>query len=244
MKIFVLHWNEEVVLEKGRDGLVPATRRKLALRNASERSESLLGGYLKLDGVTKGSTLKLGNLCSHRSGEEVGVTLLARDDLQDLVDDGTEVEIQQSISLVHDLCNVQERSMKSSRSERELRTHQILEGAEREAFGVLEMILQTARSGHNDVRLLGEGNLLAHGVHPSDNRGHTHSNPRAEREELVGDLVCQLPESLQHAVSSRSLADSPRDTKSPSGSQNASKETTGLIPQRLEDGQREGGRLS
>jgi hypothetical protein len=107
VEVLVLHGNEEVVLEEGRDGLVPVqdSEGESVLRKPSSkaRPRNELGRNLELDGVAEGGALELGDLGGHRSGEEVGVALLARKDLEDLVDDWAEVEVEETISLVHDL---------------------------------------------------------------------------------------------------------------------------------------------
>lgn len=129
------------------------------------------------------------------------MTLLARDDLEDLVDHRSEVKVEQTISLVHDLQIFRQTSALRSSPNAIARTDQILECAQGEALGVLEMILQTSRSSDNDVGFLGEGDLLTHGVHTSDNSGNSYSYARAEGQELVGDLVSQLPVSVQRQIS-------------------------------------------
>lgn len=86
------------------------------------------------------------------------------------------------------------------------------------------MVLQSSRCSNDDVRLLGERNSLRHGVHPSYDYGHSNSNARAERRELLCNLVCQLPVPMRlhqpplsplarkietHLVGARTQANSP-----------------------------------
>jgi hypothetical protein len=67
------------------------------------RSGDALGGDLELNWVAERCTLELGDLGGHRRREEVGVSLLPGDDFEDVVDDRSKVEVEQPVSLVHDL---------------------------------------------------------------------------------------------------------------------------------------------
>ena len=89
------------------------------------------------------------DLGRHGGGEEVGFTL-AGEDFEDFVKDWTEVEVEQTISFVHD---------------------EVFEGAEREALGVFQVVKETTWCRDDDVRLLSEGNGLRHHVHASDYDG-------------------------------------------------------------------------
>lgn len=65
-----------------------------------------LGRNLNSNRVVERSSLQLRDLGSHGSREQVGVPLL-RDDLENLVDDGSEIEIEESIGFVEDLPKTQ-----------------------------------------------------------------------------------------------------------------------------------------
>ena len=61
-----------------------------------------LGRNLNSDRVVERSSLQLGDLGGHGSREKVGVPLL-RNDLENLIDDGSEIEVEESIGFVEDL---------------------------------------------------------------------------------------------------------------------------------------------
>lgn len=101
IEVFVLVRQEDVFLHQRRDDLVGT------------------GGDADTDGIVQRGTLQVLYLGGHSGREEVGVASLAREDLQDLVQDGTKVEIQQPICFIHD---------------------QIFQVLERKAFCVLEVV--------------------------------------------------------------------------------------------------------
>lgn len=72
------------------------------MSNPNECMENSLGGHLYSDGIMQTRSLQLRNLGRHRSGEEVGMSLLWYH-FQDLVKDRSKIEIQQSIGFIHNL---------------------------------------------------------------------------------------------------------------------------------------------
>jgi hypothetical protein len=67
--------------------------------------EYVLGSDFYSCGVRQARSLEFSHFRSHRGGEEVSGAF-AGDDLQDLVNDGSKVHVQQAIRLVHDLNTV------------------------------------------------------------------------------------------------------------------------------------------
>ncbi|KAJ6445392.1 DNA-directed RNA polymerases I, II, and III subunit RPABC4 [Purpureocillium lavendulum] len=112
--------DEDVVLQEGRDGLV------------------LVGADADLDGVPQTGALQALDLGAHGSREQKGAAL-ARDELEQLVDAGAKVHVQQAIGLVHD---------------------QVLERPQGEALCLFEVVDEAARGGNDDVRLLAKGDGL------------------------------------------------------------------------------------
>jgi hypothetical protein len=70
--------------------------------NQASDLDSSLGRDLDSDGLVQTCSLQLGDFGRHGSRKEVGVSFLWND-LQDFVDDRSEIHIQQSISFIHDL---------------------------------------------------------------------------------------------------------------------------------------------
>lgn len=92
------------------------------------------------------------DLGRHGGGEEVGAPLAAREHFEDLVEDGAEVEVEQAVGFVHD---------------------EVFEVAQREAFGVFEVVEEAAGGGDDDVRFLAERDGLRDHVHAADDDGAT-----------------------------------------------------------------------
>lgn len=140
------------------------------------KNRGSLGRNFELDGVTKGSSLELRYFRRHRSGEEVGVTLFSRDDFENVVDDWSKIEVEQTIRFIHDLPLSRQLLLDQKRMDWDP-THKILQSPQAKPFRVLQMILQPSGSSDDDVRFLRQSDRLGHGVHPSNNRSYPHTNP-------------------------------------------------------------------
>jgi hypothetical protein len=75
------------------------------------------------DGVLESGALQGLDFGGHGGGEEVGVARVAGEGLEDVIEDLTEVEIEEAVGFVED---------------------EVLEVLEREAFGVGEVVEETA----------------------------------------------------------------------------------------------------
>lgn len=71
-------------------------------------------------------------------------------------------------------------------------TDQVFQVAQREPFRVFQVVLQPTRGRDDNVRLLGERDLLGHRVHASDDGRDADADPGPERGELVRNLIRQL----------------------------------------------------
>ena len=83
VKVFIFIREEEVVLQQGVDGLV------------------LVCGDTDADGVLEGGALQGFDFRGHCCAEEVGVAAFSGEDFEDFVEDGAEVEVEESICFVH-----------------------------------------------------------------------------------------------------------------------------------------------
>ena len=160
----------------------------------------ILARHLDLDRVAQRGALQLLHLLGHGGRVEVGDALLGYH-LEHLVDFFLEVHVEDAVGLVHD---------------------QVADGLEREALGVLEVVDEAAGRGDHDVRLLGERYRLRHHVHAAHDGGALDANARAQRLELLADLVGQLARRRQHER----------------------EQALRVVQQRLQDGQRERARLA
>lgn len=106
--------DEEIALEEGGDGLV------------------LVGADLDAQRVAEGGALETLDFGGHGGREEVGAALTG-EDFENFVEDGAEVEVEETVGFVHD---------------------EILKGAEREAFCVLQVVKETTGCRNDDMRLL------------------------------------------------------------------------------------------
>ncbi|KAJ4307616.1 hypothetical protein N0V94_009674 [Neodidymelliopsis sp. IMI 364377] len=153
MMVLVLVGEEEVALQQSGDDLVAGA------------------GDGDADGVLQGGTLEGFDLGGHGGGEEVGVAAVTGQDLEDLVEDGAEVEVEQTIGFVED---------------------HVLEVAQREALCVFEMVEQSTGGCNDNVGSLGEGNGLGHHVHATDEGCALDVDDAAQGVDLLGDLVGQF----------------------------------------------------
>ena len=144
--------DEDVGLEKGRDGLV------------------LVAADLDTERITERGTLEGLDLRGHGGGEKVG-TALAWQNLQNLVENWTEVEVEKTIGLIH---------------------NEVLQRAKREALGVLKMIKKTTWCSDNDMGLLSKRDGLWDHVHASNDDSASYGDQRAESLEGLGNLVCKF----------------------------------------------------
>jgi hypothetical protein len=110
------------------------------------------------------------------------VAALSGEDLQDLVEDGAEIEVQEAVGFVHD---------------------EVLQVAQREALCVFEMIQKSSWRRHHDMRLLSQLNGLRNQVHSTHENGASYIYQRPQRLELLRDLVRKLSRRSQHQAEQR-----------------------------------------
>lgn len=132
----------ELVEDVGQVAVLQLGRHERVLLNQRLDSAVLLA-YLHLHGIAQRGALQLGHLGGHGRREHKGVAALAWDNGQDLVDFLLKVHVEQAIGLVE---------------------HQILERAQAEALGVLQVVHNASGRGHDDVRPLGQRDRLRHHV--------------------------------------------------------------------------------
>jgi hypothetical protein len=111
--------------------------------NRASDVDSSLGRDLDSDGLVQTCSLQFGDLGRHGSREKVGVSFL-RNHFQDLVDDRSEIHIQQSISFIHDL-------LVSYDFGSVCIAHEVFERFQRESLSVFQMIHQSTGSGDDNV---------------------------------------------------------------------------------------------
>jgi hypothetical protein len=76
-----------------------------------------LAGNLDPDRVLQTSPLELGHLGRHRRREQVGPSFVLRDDLEDLVQDRSKVEVEETVGFVHDLRDKKKRGKEEEEEE-------------------------------------------------------------------------------------------------------------------------------
>lgn len=117
-----------------------------------------LAGNLDPDRVLQTSPLELGHLGRHRRREQVGPSFVLRDDLEDLVQDRSKVEVEETVGFVHDLrdkkkrgkeeeeergsggCQDRERAMKSERNKGKAQAGLVLERNRKRPVGLTKYL--------------------------------------------------------------------------------------------------------
>src|SRR5690606_3461995 len=177
--VFVGEGEENVGLEESLDG-------------------GVFGGNRDTSGIMKRGTLELFDLGCHGCREEVSVALLW-DHFEDLVENGTEVHIEETIGFVH---------------------NEVFEVAEGEPFSVFEVVEETTGRRDEDMGSLAKGNSLWHHLHTSDNDGTLDANSSSKSLELFRNLVGQFTGWCEDAGEEGrgSIPESLEDWKSEGGS--------------------------
>lgn len=108
----------------------------------------LVSRHADLEGIPQRRALERLDLAGHGGGEEERPAL-AGQELEDLLENRTEVHVEETIGFVHD---------------------QVLHAPQAEALGLLQVIEQPTGSRNDNMGLLSESNRLRNHVHTTQNQ--------------------------------------------------------------------------